>query len=231
MAFRFRPIRDALTPEFHTAEARAVWVARAGLAALAVFALAVEPRYTTRPLLVFSALAGLATSLGFAFLPTRRPRTLKAAELGTLVAFAMHVMGHAFGWYAAFAWYDKALHFGMSIVLALILYALSQATEWIWDWRKVAPLEVGIYLFAMTVTLGTLWEIMEFTMDQLFGTREQNGLFDTMWDLIMDTAGALVGSAAAALATAYGRRAGFDKVSEGPKRPVPMRAPRGASKE
>lgn len=231
MAFRPRALRDALTPEFHTREHKAVWTLRAGLAALAVYSLAVEPVYTTKPLLFMSAAWGLVVSLGFAFIPTRRPRTLKSAEFGTLLAFALHVMGHTLGWYQQFPWYDTLLHFSVPLVTVAILYALSQATDWIWDWRKVTPLEVGIYLFAMSVTLGALWEILEFGMDQIFGTREQDGLYDTMIDLIMDVAGAALGSIAAALATRYGRRHGHDKVSEDPKRPVPMRAPRGASKE
>jgi len=224
-------VRDAFTPEFHTPTAKAVWLLRLWLLALAGFALAVEPVYTTKPLLVSSALWGLVVSVGFAFIPTKRPRTLKAAEFATLLAFAMHVMGHTFGWYQNFAWYDTMLHFSVPLVCVLILYALSQATDWIWDWRAVTPLEVGIYLFAMSVTLGCLWEILEFGMDQLFGTREQDGLYDTMIDLIMDVSGAALGAIAAAWATAYGRRQGFDKVSEEPKRPYPMRAPRGASRE
>ena len=211
--------------------AKAVWVVRAGLLALAGFALLTEPIYTTKPLLVSSALWGLVVSFGFAFVRTTRPRTLKAAELGTLLAFAMHVMGHAFGWYAAFPWYDSMLHFSVPLVTVAILYALSQATDWIWDWRRVTPLEVGIYLFAMSVALGTLWEILEFGMDTLFGTHEQDDLRDTMIDLIMDVSGAAIGSVAAAGATGYARRHGHDRVSEQPKRPYPMRAPRGAAKE
>jgi len=229
--FRPRAIRDALTPEFQTPEHKAVWTLRALLAGLAVFSLAVEPTYTTRPLLFMSAAWGLVVSVGFAFIPTQRPRTLKAAESGTLLAFALHVSGHAFGWYAAFRGYDTLLHFLVPIVVVFILFALSQAADWIWDWRAVTPLEVGIYLFSMTVALGALWEIVEFGMDEIFGTLEQDGLEDTMVDLVMDVIGASLGSVVAALATAYGRRYGHDKVSEQPKRPRPMRAPRGASKE
>lgn len=231
MRFRPRAIQDALTPETKTPEAKAVWLIRIILIALAIKAAAIEPTYTTKPLLITSALWGLLISLLFAFIPTTRPRTLKAAEFGTLLALSLHVVGHTFGWYQNYRWYDTLLHFSVPLVTVLILYALSQATDWIWNWRHVTPLEVGIYLFAMSVALGTLWEILEFGMDTLFGTREQDDLRDTMIDLIMDVGGAAVGSIAAAMATGYGRRRGFDKVSERPKRPYAMRAPRGASKE
>ena len=49
------------------------------------------------------------------------------------------------------------------------------------------------------VAVGALWEIFEFAVDRLFGTTMQkpmlgdaSGLTDTMWDLIVDTLGALV---------------------------------------
>lgn len=38
--------------------------------------------------------------------------------------------------------------------------------------------------------MGVVWEIFEFTMDQLFDLNMQkSGLVDTMWDLIVDTVG------------------------------------------
>ena len=226
MRFRFAAVRDAFTPEFRHPENKLVWLLRGLLAALAVYSLAVEPEFTTRPLLFFSAAIGLAASVGFAFVPTRRPRTLKAAEAATLVSIAWHVIGHAFGIYAAWKAYDTILHFIVPLTTVLVLYALTQATNWIWDWRRVSPLEVGIYLFSMALALSTCWEILEFGMDQLFGTREQDDLYDTMVDLIMDFSGALLGAIAAGYVTWLGReKVGLEGVSETPKRPVPTRRP------
>ncbi len=49
-----------------------------------------------------------------------------------------------------------------------------------------------------TVAVGALWEVLEFGMDHVFGTTLQkpmagdaSGLTDTMWDLIVDSLGAL----------------------------------------
>ena len=228
MRFRPSPLRQAFTPEFRWPENKLVWALRAALAVLAGYSLLVEPTYTTRPLLFMSAMFGLLASVGIAFVPTRRPRTLKAAEAALLLSFMGHVVGHALGWYQTYKWYDTALHFTVPLVTVWILYALSQATDWIWDWRRVSPVEVGIYLFSMALALSTCWEILEFGMDQLAGTREQDGLFDTMIDLIMDVLGALLGSVVAALVTRYGRAKGMDKVSEEPKRPVASRGPHHA---
>lgn len=220
-----RALAAAFTPELDHPVAKLVWALRLALAGLAIFALSVEPEYTTRPLLVTSAVAGLLASVGFAFVPTRRPRTLRAAEAGVLLAFMAHVVGHTFGIYQRVPVYDSVLHFAVPLLTPLILYALSQSSPWPWDWRKVTPVEVGIYLFAMAVTFGTLWEILEFGMDQLAGTKEQDDLFDTMIDLIADVSGAAIGALLGAWATARGRRKGHDEVSEDPKREVPARSP------
>ncbi len=223
MDWRPSPWRAALTPEAGFPEAIVVWLLRGLLACLAAYSLVVTPRYTTRPLLVVSALLGLACSLGFAFVPTRRPRTLKAAEATVLALFLLHVMGHALGFYAQFAWYDKALHFAEPLALAFVLFALSQSVDWIWQWRRVTPVEVAIYCFSMVLALGALWEILEFGMDTFFHTQEQNGNTDTMLDLLMDAAGGLVGAVSVAFATAYGRKHGQDKVAERPKSEAPRR--------
>lgn len=223
---KLRDLKDALTPEWKYPENKLVWALRLFLGGLLVHALGVNPEFTSRPLLVASAGFGLLTSLGFAFVPTTRPRTLKAAEATILTAFVMHVAGHSFGLYARFEWYDTALHFAVPLATVFMLFALSQATDWIWNWTRVSPLEVGIYLFSMTVALSTCWEIMEFGMDQLAGTREQDNNFDTMIDLVADVLGAAIGAVVVAFTTRYARINGVRSVSEEPKRDKPRRAPR-----
>lgn len=222
-----KALREAFTFEFRTPEAKLVWALRALLAGFFFYALALNlsPRYTTKWLLASYPLWGAVISLGFAFIPTQRPRTLKLAEAFTLLALLLHVAGHAIGWYEQFYLYDKMLHFVNTLVAVFILFALSQATDWIWDWRRVTPLEVGIYVFAMGVTIGTFWEIIEFAMDTFAGTDEQNGLADTMVDLLLDVSGAALGALAVAYATWYGRRNGNDQIAEEPKRVIPRRAP------
>jgi len=43
--------------------------------------------------------------------------------------------------------------------------------------------------------MGAVWEIFEFSMDQLLGANMQkNGLTDTMWDLIVNGGGAIIAS-------------------------------------
>ena len=57
---------------------------------------------------------------------------------------------------------------------------------------QLRPRFVALFAFTFSIGMGALWEIFEFSMDQLFNLNMQkSGLIDTMWDLIVDTAGAL----------------------------------------
>lgn len=227
IGMRLRAAKEAFTPEFGSPMAKLVWALRAMLAFFFIYSLwlNIQPAETNLPLLLSYPLWGFAISIAFAFVPTRRPRTLKLAEAATLGALLLHVAGHAMGWYDAFVWYDKSLHFLNPLASVLIIFALSQATDWIWDWRRVSPIEVMIYTFSMGVAIGVFWEIIEFGMDSLAGTDEQGGNTDTMIDLMLDVGGALLGALSVGTATWYGRKHGADEVSEEPKRRVPRRAP------
>jgi hypothetical protein len=58
---------------------------------------------------------------------------------------------------------------------------------------RVAPIFVAIITFGFAVSIGTIWEIFEFLMDWYFGLNMQSsGLVDTMTDLMVNAAGALV---------------------------------------
>ena len=71
-----------------------------------------------------------------------------------------------------------------------------------------------MYAFSLAVTIGTIWEIFEFTMDQLFGlTMQKSGLVDTMWDLMVDCAGAFLG-AISGFFWMKGRQIGFSGMIE-----------------
>ncbi|SJZ42371.1 hypothetical protein [Anaerorhabdus furcosa] len=70
---------------------------------------------------------------------------------------------------------------------------------------NLSPLFVAIFAFCFAITLGVIWEIYEFTFDGVLGLNMQKfmledgtqligraALMDTMKDLIVDAAGALV---------------------------------------
>ncbi|PIN88939.1 hypothetical protein COU57_06885 [Candidatus Pacearchaeota archaeon CG10_big_fil_rev_8_21_14_0_10_32_14] len=103
-------------------------------------------------------------------------------------------LGHVRSYYSLFWWWDIVLHTGSGIALGLIgfLIVLSlQRTEKI----KAKPSLIAILTFSFALAMGALWEIFEFAMDQILKTGMQRyGLVDTMWDLIVDSLGALLAS-------------------------------------
>ncbi|NIP58646.1 MAG: hypothetical protein GWM92_10095, partial [Gemmatimonadetes bacterium] len=102
-------------------------------------------------------------------------------------------LGEIQGYYVRYAWWDKVLHTSSGFLLGvlgfLLVYVLNQ------DERidlSMKPGFVALFAFAFSVAVGALWEIFEFAMDSFFGMNMQkSGLVDTMWDLIVDSVGAL----------------------------------------
>ncbi len=118
----------------------------------------------------------------------------------TLFIFASLFLGEIKNYYDRFWWWDLMLHGVAGIVLGLIgfgmLYVLFYGNK-----IKAKPGLIVFFAFCFAVTLGTIWEIFEFGMDQIFGYNMQkpmllddSGLFDTMFDLIFDVVGALIAS-------------------------------------
>ncbi|RME77908.1 hypothetical protein D6774_02750 [Candidatus Woesearchaeota archaeon] len=114
----------------------------------------------------------------------------------TLFIYASLFLGEIHSYYTRFWWWDLVLHAGSGIGLGLcgflLLYLLTKEKK-----LKTSPILTALFIFSFALAMGTLWEIFEFTMDQLFGTSMQkSGLMDTMGDLIVDGLGALVVSVA-----------------------------------
>ncbi|MFO7812942.1 MAG: hypothetical protein R6V21_08245 [Pelovirga sp.] len=114
--------------------------------------------------------------------------------------FASLFLGEIHGYYTRYWWWDIALHTGSAILLGIVGFLLVHVlneTENIGVHLK--PGFVALFAFLFAVGIGALWEIFEFAMDSFFGMNMQkemladpSGLTDTMWDLIVDTLGAMV---------------------------------------
>ncbi|KHK93713.1 membrane protein [Novosphingobium malaysiense] len=120
----------------------------------------------------------------------------------TLFVFATLFLGEVRDFYRRIWWWDLALHGCSGLLLGLlgflVLYLLNES-EVVNLYMRPAFLALFAFFFAFGI--GGLWEIVEFTIDHAFGTQMQkpmlgdpSGLTDTMWDLIIDAAGAIVAS-------------------------------------
>jgi uncharacterized membrane protein YjdF len=129
-------------------------------------------------------------------LPVEVPSEIQVAAV--LFIFATLFLGEVRDYYERIWWWDLALHGTAGILLGLIgflvVYVLNES-ELVEVHMK--PAFVALFAFFFSLALGTLWELFEFGMDEIFGLTMQkpmagdpSGLTDTMWDLIVDTIGA-----------------------------------------
>jgi uncharacterized membrane protein YjdF len=120
--------------------------------------------------------------------------------MAILFVFSALFLGEIRSYYERLWWWDIALHTSSGLLLGilgfLLVYVLNESERVDLHMR---PRFVALFAFLFAVTVGTLWEIFEFAMDQTVGTNMQkpmlgdpSGLTDTMWDLVVDTLGALV---------------------------------------
>ncbi len=123
--------------------------------------------------------------------------------LAVVFVFAALFLGEIQSYYVRFWWWDIALHTSSGLLMGilgfLLVYVLNESERV--DVHMRAHF-VALFAFLFAVTVGTLWEIFEFAMDQIVGTNMQkpmlgdlSGLTDTMWDMIVNALGALAISA------------------------------------
>ena len=112
--------------------------------------------------------------------------------LTVIFVYASLFLGEIKDFYDKFWWWDLLLHTGSGLLLGifgfLLVYAMNEKKEIEFSLK---PGFIALFAFMFAMGIGALWEIMEFAIDQIFGTTMQkSGLVDTMWDLIVDCIGA-----------------------------------------
>lgn len=129
------------------------------------------------------------------------------------VAFVLFMVAHFFlgeicGFYAKVSWWDAVLHTSSGVMLTFISFSIIS----LMNEKKNKDFKLNIYFsalfaFALTILIGVIWEIVEFSADTLFGSNMQRAyeslvdgsrgaalagreaLLDTMKDLILDSVG------------------------------------------
>lgn len=109
----------------------------------------------------------------------------------TLSIFLHTFMGEWLDFYQKVRGWDKLLHFYGSAVAGLLAFVTVYTFHYSKRIRLTLPV-IGFFTVAIAMAAGGIWEIGEFTFDKLFIRQTQNGLDDTMWDMILDLIGAVL---------------------------------------
>ncbi|MFW5955560.1 MAG: hypothetical protein ACOCSK_02350 [Rhodothermales bacterium] len=181
-------------------------------------------------LLVASVLAILETAwltaflAAFAFLMTLLPALIRRSFrvylplefdfLFILFTFASLFLGEMRSYYARFWWWDVVLHTSAGMLMGILGFALVYILNRHERINVVlSPAFVALFSFSFAQAIGVIWEIFEFGMDSIFGMNMQKtGVVDTMWDLIVNTAGALIVSVAGFFYVRGGDSLVFDRI-------------------
>lgn len=118
----------------------------------------------------------------------------------TLFIFAAQVLGEIGDFYEKISWWDTMLHTISGVVLGLVgflfVYLLNEKGNLN---VNLSPKFVILFAFCFALTMGVFWEFFEFGADRLLGYNMQkfrlpgqDGLVDTMEDLIVDAIGAII---------------------------------------
>jgi len=119
-------------------------------------------------------------------------------------------LGRLAGLYGGTVWFDKLLHFGNSVLIGLVAFLIVYALRFTGRLRTSAFVEVFVILL-LSLGIGGLWEIAEYVADLVFregaqGSPGMTPLDDTMWDLILDGGGGLLGALLGAPYLRWSRR-------------------------
>lgn len=123
------------------------------------------------------------------------PPDFQLAAVGFM--FLSLFLGSVADWYYHIWWWDIMLHlssgFLLGIVGWIVLFFLNETDRLP---EGITPAFLCFFGVTFAVFLGVLWEIFEFTVDQIWPwinmQSNETGVVDTMHDLIVDTVGAVI---------------------------------------
>lgn len=131
----------------------------------------------------------------------------------TAFAFLGLVLGDGLNFYGKIGWWDSLLHFTSGIILSFIALWLLQMLILRRKYLFMHRALLYIFVVAFSLAVGAVWELCEYTVDDIFNTNNQqymattrativssddepleghDALADTMKDLALDLAGAIL---------------------------------------
>ena len=153
--------------------------------------------FIRNPSIIFTSFIGFFMTC-IPYLIGRRIQVTLPWEVNFLIAFAifLHVAGYSQHLYILlYPYYDKFAHFVSSITVAVLAFVSILLINR-FSCTKLHRWQIFFYIVIFTMAIGAFWEIYEYLMDTFLGaylTKSlQQGLDDTMIDLILDLLGGVV---------------------------------------
>jgi hypothetical protein len=163
--------------------------------------------------LVFAAAGdwGAAALLGFLgglTLIARLVNLPRVYDLCFTAAMLLQGYGESLGIYDEVLMFDDLVHVALPLLTAPVVYIGLARLDVVPDPRDETHFRhyAGIFVvtLALGVTIGALWELVEWGLDTWFGTRLQLSNVDTVGDILRDSIGSLAGAALLVVWTLYG---------------------------
>ncbi len=118
--------------------------------------------------------------------------------IAVIFVFCAFYLGEIQDFYNKLWWWDMVLHTSAGLLMGILgfilVYVLNESKR---AHLNMTPNFIAFFAFTFGITIGSIWEIFEFSMDQLMGANMQkpmlgdpSGLTDTMWDIIVNAIGA-----------------------------------------
>ncbi|MBI5599381.1 MAG: hypothetical protein HY890_06550 [Deltaproteobacteria bacterium] len=151
---------------------------------------------------------GVYLGIAFSLIPGLTEKNFRIQlpfELDLLITLALFLhtfFGEWLRFYERVEGWDKFLHLYGTAVTALYAFIVVYSFHYTRKLRLTLPF-IGLFTIVFAMALGAMWEIFEFAVDSLFAKSMQNGLSDTMWDMIYDFIGGAVVSVLGMLYVRY----------------------------
>ena len=162
----------------------------ASLSVLLPGATCIYALFTKQYAMALSCLISVACVIAFALFHRKFPFLTTTTYYSVIILILLSLYaGKALMAYSFIPYWDKILHFFSGFVFAAAgsqLYVkLNGDTD-----NKIL---IKLFTLSFAIAAAGVWEIYEFTTDQILGISSQNGsLNDTMWDMIAGTVSAVI---------------------------------------
>ncbi|MBS3067016.1 ATP-binding protein [Candidatus Pacearchaeota archaeon] len=146
-----------------------------------------------RELVILFSIVGLAATF-FPFIMSKL-FDIKISKLYEII-IVMFLYGSLFlgeirGLFVELWWWDILLNISASILLGFVgfsvIYTFYKDKE-----IRANPVIISFLSFCFTIAMGSLWEVVEFSLDYFLGFHLQKSIMDTMLDIISNSFGALI---------------------------------------